>query len=76
MQSSWENELISLQKTDGSSFEIFAKDIQKTAGRLSFERDENTKSILKLRKYIAVIITPRMLYMFLFQQPTVNGKYL
>ena len=42
MKCSWENELIVLIKTGGSSFDIFAKDIQKKTGRLSFSNDEHS----------------------------------
>lgn len=50
MQSSWENELIMLKKTDGSSFEIFAKDIQKTTGRLSFDHDEHDEVYFEIEE--------------------------
>ena len=43
MKSSWENELIRLEKTDGSSFDILAKDIQKKTGRLSFQKGETSE---------------------------------
>ena len=50
MKSSWENELIVLRKTDGSSFDIFAKDIQKKTGRLSFSNDEEANLYFEIEE--------------------------
>jgi methionine-S-sulfoxide reductase len=49
MKSSLENELIELRKTDGSSFEIFAKDIQKTVGRLSFQPGQKAEIDIEIQ---------------------------
>lgn len=81
MQSSWENELISLKITDGSSFEIFAKDIQKTAGRLSFERDENNEVYFEIEEvYRRHHYASNALYVFVsaahseWQVPVIHAK--
>ena len=50
MKSSWENELIELKKNDGSSFDIFAKDIQKKTGRLSFPDDEQPEIYFEIEE--------------------------